>query len=72
MKYLEKLESGNVRCTLCGKITNDRRNMRRHIETHMEGLSYVCPSCNKVFRSNNSLQTHKRRFHGQKGVTSYN
>ena len=41
------------KCTVCGKETKGngaRKNMRGHIETHMEGLSYSCKQCDKVSR----------------------
>ena len=52
-------------CKICGKVmraknmAHARINMRNHVETHIEGLSYTCPTCSKVFRSVNSLNTHK-------------
>ena len=58
------------RCTVCGKETNGkgawtRNNMHRHIETHLEGLSYPCNLCGKVSRSSNGLQKHISRDHRQ-------
>ena len=55
----------SVTCKICGKIMrakdmgSARKDMRRHVETHIEGLSYTCPTCSKVFRSVNSLNKHK-------------
>ena len=37
--------------------------IRRHIETHLDGLSYPCNMCNKEFRSNDSLYHHNRKLH---------
>ena len=54
------------KCTVCGKATkgNDaRRDMRRHIETHMEGLAYPCNQCGKVSRSSNALKAHMTSYH---------
>ena len=54
-----KAEDGEIKfiCTVCGKITTHWRswgiakdNMRVHIETHVEGLSYPCNQCDKVSR----------------------
>ena len=57
------------KCTVCGKATKGsdngiaRRDMRRHIETHMEGLAYPCNQCGKVSRSSNALKTHITKYH---------
>ena len=51
------------KCTLCGKKTNKRSDMVRHIETHMDGLSYPCNQCGKISRSKMSLQSHMSRYH---------
>ena len=66
-KYIEILEDGNVRCTICGKISNAKRqkerlpNMRYHIETHFEGLSYNCNLCNKTLKNKMQLAQHKKK-----------
>ena len=57
----------SVTCKICGKTSKPncsnmgiaRQNMRRHVEIHIEGLSYTCPTCSKVFRSENALNAHK-------------
>ena len=59
----------SVTCKICGKTSKPnckdmglaRSNMRKHIETHIEGLSYTCPTCSKVFGSVNSLNVHKSK-----------
>ena len=63
---MEKCEDGSYRCRICGKMSglkNPAQNMRNHIETHMEGLSFTCPICQKSFRSRNSLSKHKSVYH---------
>ena len=69
-KYIEKLDDGNVKCTVCGKISRGTsktsiklRDMMRHIETHIEGLTYNCNICSKSCRSQNSLKNHKFVYH---------
>ena len=50
-------------CNVCGKeaINGD---IKKHIEAnHLEGVSIPCNFCEKMFRSRNSLTTHKQRFH---------
>ena len=53
-----KAEHGEIKfiCTTCGKTTTGKNwgsakfNMRGHIETHLEGLSYPCNQCGNVSR----------------------
>ena len=66
-QLLEKIENG-YRCRTCGKSSFARTaygDIKRHVETHIEGLSFECPVavCQKSFRSRNSLKTHKSITH---------
>ena len=54
---------GTYSCNICGKIMKHKSDMKRHIETHLEGLSFNCPMCEKTFRSRLSLAMHKTRSH---------
>ena len=61
-KHIEKLDNGSVICSVCGKTMtglNRLANMKQHIETHIEGLSYPCENCGKSFRSTSSIRKHK-------------
>ena len=62
---MERIHEGNIRwkCTVCGKASRDRKDMSRHIETHIEGMSYPCTECGKVSRSSNALKSHFSSFH---------
>ena len=62
-KYEELVVKDNevFRCTVCGRTNKYRCNMRRHIETHLTGLSYECDVCQKSFRSTHGLATHKTK-----------
>ena len=57
---------GNFMCTVCGKAGRDMSNMKRHAETHIEGLTYNCTLCDKTFRSKNALRGHIYGFHKNK------
>lgn len=65
-KYQELVVKDNdvLRCTVCGRTNKYRCNMRRHIETHLSGLSYECIVCKKAFRSSQALGSHNLRWHG--------
>ena len=65
---MERVDDGDHkwRCTVCGKETMGRnaiQDIRRHIETHMEGLSYPCNQCDQVSRSSNGFRQHKEKSH---------
>ena len=40
MKVILTEFNGEFTCTACGKTGKDKRNMRRHVETHLDGLSF--------------------------------
>ena len=55
---------GTYTCKICGKNSGKKiTNLKNHIETHLEGLTFNCPMCEKTFRSRNLLAIHKSRFH---------
>merc|ERR1712126_73914 len=62
-KLYENMEKvpGGFCCKFCNKVQKLRKDMKFHVETHMEGLSFPCNTCEKEFRSRNA-----RRFHLQK------
>ena len=63
-ELIETLPGGIFRCRHCGKEKKvQRRDMRNHVETHLEGLSFDCQICGKTFRSRNSLKSHKSIYH---------
>jgi len=61
-ELIEKID-GKYSCKVCHKSSSDASNMQRHIETHIDGLSYNCQYCGKTFRTKNSLSGHVTRFH---------
>ena len=62
-EYIVKNNEGTYSCGLCDKTVKLKGDIKKHIETHMEGLSFPCQSCDKTFRSRNSFHTHISRFH---------
>ena len=62
-QYVEKLDSKRFKCTICGKEASHRGNLKNHVETHLEGLSFPCGTCGKTFRSRIVLINHKFKMH---------
>ena len=55
---------GVWRCLVCEYTTDNCSGMmKRHIESHLDGLSYSCTLCSKEFKSKNGLSSHKSSFH---------
>ena len=54
---------GAWQCKVCGKTTNQKRDLKRHAEMHIDGVSHLCGFCDKTFRTRNYLRMHKQRKH---------
>ena len=54
---------GTYSCHICGKKSGKISHAKNHVETHIEGLSFNCPMCEKTFRSRPSLAMHKSIKH---------
>ena len=61
-EMIEKVDGG-FGCTVCGKVSTHLGSHKRHVETHIEGLSYSCEICGKVFRYSNAKNIHMSRYH---------
>ena len=63
-EYLVRAEDGSYTCGVCGKAgVSQKQGMQKHIETHMDGLSFPCQKCGKIFRSRNSRLKHRYTYH---------
>ena len=50
-------------CSLCGYISNKTTNMYKHIERKHLNVNLYCEVCNRVFKSRDDLNVHKRLLH---------
>lgn len=51
-------------CKECKQTSEDKTNIRNHVETHISGLYYECPLCvGKKLSSKKSLDVHLDKFH---------
>ena len=66
-KILENIRvvDGLLMCALCGKTAKQKAkgDLKRHVETHIEGLSFPCNHCGKLFTTRNSLHHHVSTYH---------
>ena len=56
-------EDGVYFCKVCDYSRKLKTDVTKHIETHIEGISYNCSLCDKTFRSRPSLYRHKSKDH---------
>ena len=64
VSMMENISGGEWKCKVCSKLTKGgQTQMKRHVETHLEGMSYPCNKCGKVSRSSNGLIMHVTREH---------
>ena len=65
LKNIGKRDNGMYYCLHCDKENWHRGHMKNHVESHIEGLSFPCEKCGKIFRSRNSIQSHNSQIHRQ-------
>ena len=64
MKELYEKIDGVWSCMACDfTTTHDSGTVRKHVETHLDGLCYTCSICSKEFRSRNQFNKHKSISH---------
>ena len=65
IKDLTENQGERCSCKVCGKSIsgrNRRQNMADHVETHIEGLSFKCLQCGKLYRTRNLLRSHQLKY----------
>ena len=63
---MEEINHNEHKCKACGKINkgkDSKRDLGRHIETHIEGLSYPCDLCAKVSGTSTGHRRHVNKMH---------
>ena len=63
--YLKHIPRKGWMCTICGKISNAKTNMQRHVRgVHTGKKNLKCYLCKSSFTTQNVRQIHYRRKHG--------
>ena len=63
-RELYQRKDGVWSCLICGYVSlSSSSTIRKHVETHLEGLSFTCAMCSKEFRTRNALYKHKGKAH---------
>jgi len=57
--------AGGSRCKVCGKTADTKQVIRRHAETHIEGVSHDCSICSKTFSIRRNLKQHIYNIHSE-------
>ena len=63
IKEQYKKIDGDWTCITCDYTSPKQYNVRKHVEKHIDGLSYISNLCYKEFRSSNSFYGHKYTAH---------
>ena len=53
------------KCNMCGKEERQKVHLKRHVESHIEGVSYPCEFCEKTSKSSRGLYHHVKRHHNK-------
>ena len=61
-KMIEKSE-GIWKCNVCERTATHHCHIKRHAETHIEGVSHTCHVCSKTFATRVNLQGHMSGIH---------
>ena len=59
----EKVDLGLWQCQVCQKTSKQKGDMKKHLEIHLERVSYPCEICGKSYMTRRSLMTHKSNSH---------
>ena len=50
-------------CTTCNKFSKNKQNLKKHVEIHMEGLSFPCKLCDRTYKTRNTFHSHMYTKH---------
>ena len=65
IKGMIEKQEGAWKCKVCSKISKQIGHIKRHAETHIEGMSRICKICSKTFPNRHGLANHISYIHSQ-------
>jgi len=65
VKIEEMIENyeGLWKCKHCGKTAAQKSYLKYHVVAHIEGMTYMCKICSKIFKTRFNLQQHLSDVH---------
>ena len=67
LSLMDKEEGLNHRvtwfCKKCERSASDKSRIRKHVESHIDGLSFDCMLCEIKKSSSNNMNVHVSKFH---------
>ena len=54
---------GVWKCKVCGKTNKKKKDLKRHAETHLEGVSHICHICGNTGSTREALRNHMADKH---------
>ena len=53
---------GQFSCNTCGKVMAQKRDMKRHVESHLD-IKHECEICGQRSKTSNALRMHYKIYH---------
>ena len=60
-----KVSIGLFACRMCGKLFKKSRDIKEHVDIHIEGLIFPCQSCHKQSSTQKAIRLHKNKCSNQ-------
>jgi hypothetical protein len=64
----QKTSQNQFQCLECGKLANQRTDLKKHIEAAHLVLALPCHVCGQISKTRHGRQTHLRVHHGLREV----
>lgn len=49
-------------CNVCGKVSQSKRDMEKHMRTHTGERPYKCPTCTYATGDQSTLRRHQKKY----------
>ena len=65
IEHIIEKKNGLWECKVCGRTSHQKRIVKIHAETHIQGESHVCHVCSKIFATRHNLRMHISNNHSE-------